>query len=134
MELIMSVNVFYPIQTEISQWTKSIIMDSRFAPSQWETSLQSNVVSRRLGANLESALWRTSTQPLHCSGNVAIFMKRLALAALELIKMATSSVASDENFVKATFPFQSFLALCCNTWYYLMISSTCAVQIYFARL
>ena len=30
--------------------------DSGFAPSQWETSLQSNAVSHRLGANLESAL------------------------------------------------------------------------------
>ena len=30
--------------------------DSRFAPSQWETSLQSNAVSNWLGANLESAL------------------------------------------------------------------------------
>ena len=30
--------------------------DSRFAPSQWETSLQSNTVSHWLGANLESAL------------------------------------------------------------------------------
>ena len=30
--------------------------DSRFVPSQWETSLQSNAVSRWLGANLESAL------------------------------------------------------------------------------
>ena len=29
--------------------------DSRLAPSQWETSLQSNVVSHWLGANLESA-------------------------------------------------------------------------------
>ena len=29
---------------------------SRFAPSQWETSLQSNAVSHCLGANLESAL------------------------------------------------------------------------------
>ena len=36
--------------------------DSRLAPSQWETSLQSNAVSHWLGANLESALhwseWR----------------------------------------------------------------------------
>ena len=32
------------------------IADSRFAPSQWETSLQSNVVSHWLGASLESAL------------------------------------------------------------------------------
>ena len=30
--------------------------DSRFAPSQWETALQSNAVSHWLGANLESAL------------------------------------------------------------------------------
>ena len=30
--------------------------DSRFAPSQWETSLQSNAVSHWLGANPESAL------------------------------------------------------------------------------
>ena len=31
--------------------------DSRFAPSQWETLLQSNTVSHWLGANLESALY-----------------------------------------------------------------------------
>ena len=30
--------------------------DSRLAPSQWETSLQSNAVSHWLGANLESTL------------------------------------------------------------------------------
>ena len=30
--------------------------DARFAPSQWETTLQSNAVSHWLGANLESAL------------------------------------------------------------------------------
>ena len=46
--------------------------DSRFAPSQWETSLQSNAVSHWLSANLESALnadsrfapsqWETSLQ------------------------------------------------------------------------
>ena len=31
--------------------------DSRFAPSQWETSLQSNAASHWLGTNLESALY-----------------------------------------------------------------------------
>ena len=31
--------------------------DSRLAPSQWETSLQSNVVSHWLGAKLESSLY-----------------------------------------------------------------------------
>ena len=34
----------------------NITANSRFAPSQWETSLQSNDVSHWLGANLESAL------------------------------------------------------------------------------
>ena len=32
-------------------------VDSRFAPSQWETSLQSNAVSHWLGPNLKSALY-----------------------------------------------------------------------------
>ena len=36
--------------------------DSRFAPNQWETSLQSNAVSHWLGANLESALYLNETQ------------------------------------------------------------------------
>ena len=31
--------------------------DSMFAPSQWETPLQSNAVSHWLGTNLESARW-----------------------------------------------------------------------------
>ena len=34
----------------------SLSADSRFAPSQWETSLQSNAVSHWLSANLESAI------------------------------------------------------------------------------
>ena len=32
--------------------------DSQFAPSQWDTSLQSNAISHWLGANLESALFQ----------------------------------------------------------------------------
>ena len=39
--------------------------DSRFAPSQWETSLQSNAVSHRLGANLESVLLSVFTAREH---------------------------------------------------------------------
>ena len=40
--------------------------DSRFAPSQWETPLQSNGVSHWLGANLESALCSVHTYwPYH---------------------------------------------------------------------
>ena len=39
-------------------WSISCLRaDSSFVPSQWETSLQSNVVSHWLGANLESTLY-----------------------------------------------------------------------------
>ena len=41
-------------------WTNHRV-DSRFVPSQWETSLQSNAVSHWLCANLESALGYAST-------------------------------------------------------------------------
>ena len=41
---------------------------SRLAPSQWETSLQSNTISYWLGANLESAL-------LYLSGEVKLWAK-----------------------------------------------------------
>ena len=42
---------------------KECRVDSRLAPSQWETSLQSNAVSRWLDANLESVLeWRKKMQ------------------------------------------------------------------------
>ena len=37
-------------------WVDTSRADSRLAPCQWETSLQSNIVSHWLGANLESAL------------------------------------------------------------------------------
>ena len=42
----------------MNSWNEYMVgVDSRFAPSQWETSLQSNTVSHWLGANLESALY-----------------------------------------------------------------------------
>ena len=41
---------------QVFRWESiSIRADSRFAPSHWETSLQSNAVSHWLDANLESA-------------------------------------------------------------------------------
>ena len=44
---------------------------------------------------------------VHWNGNVVILMKFSSLAALEVVKMTTSSAASDENFVKmTTFSFQ----------------------------
>ena len=59
------INITNPImhQYHIPQYTTLETddrADSRFAPSQWETSLQSNAVSHWLGVNLESALrWYT---------------------------------------------------------------------------
>ena len=45
--------------------------DSRLAPSQWETSLQSNAVSHWLGASLESALSKYSPMcPILTSGAI----------------------------------------------------------------
>ena len=38
-------------------WVWYVRADCRLAPSQWETSLQSNAVSHWLGANLESILY-----------------------------------------------------------------------------
>ena len=38
--------------------------DSTFAPSQWETLLQSNAVSHWLGANLESALMHNKAKKI----------------------------------------------------------------------
>ena len=44
---------------------------------------------------------------VHWNGNVFILMKFSSLAALKVVKMTTSSAASDENFVKmTTFSFQ----------------------------
>ena len=42
-----------------SQWETSLLFmaDSRFAPRQWETSLQSNAVCHWLGTSLKSGLW-----------------------------------------------------------------------------
>ena len=40
--------------------------DSKFAPSQWETSLQSNAVSHWLGANLKSARPLGQIRTSHC--------------------------------------------------------------------
>ena len=41
---------------------------------------------------------------------VIIFMKFSSLAAPDVVKMTTSGAASDENFIKMTFPFQ------CRHW------------------
>ena len=43
-----------PPSRSVTEWVSRA--HSRFAPSQWETSLQSNAVTHWLGTNLESAL------------------------------------------------------------------------------
>ena len=44
---------------------------------------------------------------VHWNGNVFILMKFSSLAALKVVKLTTSSAASDENFIKmTTFSFQ----------------------------
>ena len=49
---------------------------------------------------------------IHWNGKVFILMKCSSLAALEVVKMTTSSAASDENFVKmTTFLFQCMASL-----------------------
>ena len=48
--------------------TSNARADSRFSPSQWETSLQSNAVSHWLGANQESAL-KCSPINMHLHSN-----------------------------------------------------------------
>ena len=45
----------------------------------------------------------------HWHGNI-ILMQFLSLAAPEVAKIATFGAASDENFVKMTFPFQCFMS------------------------
>ena len=59
--------------------------DSRFAPSQWETSLQSNAVSHWLGANLESALNNNNAQSEPC-GVFKYHLKCIAANNTELNK------------------------------------------------
>ena len=59
--------------TNNDKWRESYCSaDARLAPSQWETSLQSNAVSHWLGANLDSALlykwgicWKDKTDKHH---------------------------------------------------------------------
>ena len=52
--------------------TRIIRADSRFAPSQWETALQSNAVSHWLGASLESVLIIDNT--VQCHYNTVSFL------------------------------------------------------------
>ena len=58
-----NVTIYFRVRQNTSTYTTSSSRalshtraDSRLAPSQWETSLQSNAVSHWLGTNLESAL------------------------------------------------------------------------------
>ena len=71
--------------------------DSRFAPSQWQTSLQSNAVSHWLGANLESALANgisknpLALQKLGCN----MIMRRVCYKSRSLEKKLDVKVAKN---------------------------------------
>ena len=73
---------------------------------------------------------------IHWNKIVVILIKFSSLAALEVVTLTTSSVASDDNFIKMkTFPF-----LClCQPWYWLewrrpccpleLISTSCMISV-----
>ena len=67
--LVQTVSTKFPLWQSICLWYRA---DSRLAPSQWETSLQSNAVSHWLGANLESALRYTAPVCISLSGGVPL--------------------------------------------------------------
>ena len=75
-----SINIDYPIKRamtsegHVSCLTNRCRADSRLAPSQWETALQSNAVSHWLGANLESSLRRTANHELGLPNSLAYFV------------------------------------------------------------
>ena len=64
------------ILTYILMWWNRV--DSRFAPSQWETALLCNDVSHWLGANLESALMEWCDEWIFFSG-ILIWQGNLAM-------------------------------------------------------
>ena len=64
--------------------------DFRFAPSQWETSLQSNTVSHWLGANLESAL-----NVIKCHVSYSRPQGRTQMVGIVLRKLHISSSKSE---------------------------------------
>ena len=47
--------------------------------------------------------------PVYWNRNAIILTEFSSLVALEVVKMTTSSAASDENFIKMTFPLQCYL-------------------------
>ena len=75
--------------TILTAWKFIVSVDSRLAPSQWETSLQSNAVSHWLGANLESALIlpRLRSCDMHVIGTLKCGMSVFALSALGELQM-----------------------------------------------
>ena len=82
---------FHPYPSDLLHGHCGTRVDSRPAPSQWETSLKSNAVSHRLGANLQSALgidtitpgsvgnekqpWSASIHPVECDIKLLIYLK-----------------------------------------------------------
>ena len=73
----------------------------------YQYSSTSQAPSALLGKLLTYFAQQKDAGRCHWNGKVFILMKCSSLAALEVVKMTTSSAASDENFVKmTTFLFQ----------------------------
>ena len=70
-----------------------------------ELNLEPTRPNGLVGCKVPTDLVKISVK--HWNGNVFILMKFSSLAALKVVKMTTSSAASDENFIKmTTFSFQ----------------------------
>ena len=92
-------------------WNPVIELGLGFAPSQWETSLQSNAVSHWMGANLESALVLHLCSPWVFHNTLRdLQMKFLMCNILCLWKQQSMSlyrVACDRNKTTHTYEMQS---------------------------
>ena len=63
---------------------------------------RNKIFGKKITQMFKGQLPDCSFVPLHWNENVSILIKFSSLAAPEVVKMTTSSAASDENFVKMT--------------------------------
>ena len=87
--------------------------DSRFAPSQWETSLQSNAVSHWLGPNLESALTLVKNeQPLVSQ----LCIRRLSIQSHRTYNFTEQGMTGMPPFRQWLVSWQQELRMTHNWW------------------
>ena len=73
--------------------------DSRFVPSQWETSLQSNTYSHWLTVNLESALYiEAMTNDYHIADHIFISLTHPLVPPLDKMAVISQTLFSDAFF------------------------------------